>query len=177
MFIEHRPYGSTTAADFFEPTRRISRAQTLPEIALRDCALQTRIALVASWHRCCATAISMMNITTLAVVLTLAGSPVATLTCVGWCVLDSAHANAACHDEMGTSGATGLRQADDTCARLLAVSPFLVEKTELTAPAMATVSEPLGSSISVPGEAQLTLGRDVCAALPHRSTSALVLRL
>ena len=119
----------------------------------------------------------MANITALAVVLALAGSPVATLTSVGWCVPDSAHARATCHDEMGTSGGVGLKEADDTCARLFAVSPFLIEETQLTAPAAATVSGPVASSISALGEAQLTPERDVRAAVPHRPMSSLVLRL
>lgn len=119
----------------------------------------------------------MTNITALAVVLALAGSPVATLTCMHWCVPDTAHANTRCYDEMGTSGGVGLRETDDTCARLLAVWPFLVEETQLTAPAAATVSGPVASSISALGEAQLTPERDVRAAVPHRPISSLVLRL
>lgn len=119
----------------------------------------------------------MTNITALAVVLALAGSPVATLTCVGCCVPEGAHTSATCHDQMGTSGAADLRQADDTCAQLFAVSPFLAEETQLTSPATASVSQPLASSISAPGEAQLTPERDVRAAVIHHPISPLVLRL
>ena len=119
----------------------------------------------------------MTNITTLAVVLALTGSPVATLTCVGWCVPDRAHTSATCHDQMETSAAAGLKQADDTCARLFAVSPFLVEEAQLTGPATATVSESLASSISAAGEARLTTELDVRREVPNGSISPLVLRL
>lgn len=119
----------------------------------------------------------MTNITALAVVLALAGSPVATLTCVGWCVPEGAHTSTTCHDQVGTSGAADLSQADDTCAQLFAGSPFLAEETRLTAPATPSVSQPPASSISAPGEAQLTPERDVRSAAIRRPISPIVLRL
>lgn len=120
----------------------------------------------------------MTNITALAVVAVLAGSPVATLTCVRWCVPGTAHANATCHDEqVGTFGTARVQHAQGTCAQLFGVSPFVIEKTQLTPPATATVSEPLASSISASGAAQLTFERDSRRVGTHGATSPVVLRL
>lgn len=106
--------------------------------------------------------------------LTIAGTPVTTLACVGWCVPDAMPVSASCHHH-GTGAGASVNDADDTCARLLVTSPFLMEELQLTRTAMPA-STPYAFS-SAPGEAQLVFVHDVAHALSHRGASSLVLRL
>jgi hypothetical protein len=117
-----------------------------------------------------------MNYTAAVVLLlTIAGAPVTTLACVGWCVPDAMPVSASCHHH-GTGAGASVMDADDTCARLLAATPFVKEELQLTRTA-TTASIPYALSSAVQGAAQLVSVHDVAPAVLHRSTSSLVLRL
>ncbi len=106
--------------------------------------------------------------------LTIAGAPVTTLACVGWCVPDVMPVSASCHHHGSGAGAS-VKDADDTCARVLATRPFLKEELQLTRTATPT-SIPYAFSFAE-GAAPLVSVHDVAAAIPQRATSSLVLRL
>jgi hypothetical protein len=106
--------------------------------------------------------------------LTIAGAPVTTLACVGWCVPDAMPVSASCHHH-GTGAGASVNDADDTCARLLVTSPFLNEELQLIRTA-APASTPYALS-GAEGEAQVVSVHQVAPAVPHRATSSLVLRL
>jgi hypothetical protein len=111
------------------------------------------------------------------ILLAIAGTPATTLLCVGACAPDGAPASAACHHQMEAATAVGVKDADDTCARLLATSPFVKEDIQLATRAAMPASAPYVSVHSAPGEAQLAPLRDVASAVLHRPVSAVVLRL
>jgi hypothetical protein len=113
----------------------------------------------------------------LVILLTIAGTPATTLACVAWCAPEGAPASAACHHQMEAATAVGVKDADDTCARLLAPSPFVKEETQLLARATVPASTPSASFVLAPREAQLASVRDIVFTGQHRSISALVLRL
>lgn len=113
----------------------------------------------------------------LVLLVTIAGTPVTTLACIGRCVPDAVPASAACHHAMNASVAVGAKDADDSCVRLFASSPFVKEESQLTALAALTASAPPAPLVAAPGEALLASVRDVVIAVPHRSISSLVLRL
>jgi hypothetical protein len=113
----------------------------------------------------------------LVILVTIAGAPVSTLACVAWCAPGGRPASATCHHHMDATATVGANNAADTCARLFAESPYVKEEIQLTARAATPASAPPASSIIAAGEAQPACVRDVVAAVRHRSTPALVLRL
>lgn len=115
----------------------------------------------------------MKHVSAFVLVATIAGTPVNTLACVGWCVPDAMPVSASCHDHQSGAGAS-LHEAASTCADLFIASPFLTEDVQLTRAAMPA-SAPHG--LYAPGEAQLVSVRDVAPPMPPRSTSPLALRL
>ena len=119
----------------------------------------------------------MKHAATLVILVTIGGTPATTLACVAWCAPDGAPASAACHHEMEAATGVGVKDADDTCVRLFATSPFLKEDIQLTARAAMPASAPDGSVHHAAGEAQLASVRDIVFTGQHRSISAPVLRL
>ena len=116
----------------------------------------------------------MKHVGAVALLLTIAGAPVTTLACVGWCVPDAMPVSTSCHHHLSSAGAS-IKDVDDTCARLLVASPFLREDPQPIRTAM-----PAGTPyalLGVPGETPLVSEHDVALLLPHRATSSLVLRL
>jgi hypothetical protein len=113
----------------------------------------------------------------LVILLTIAGTPATTLACVGWCNPSDVPASATCHHQMEAATAVGVKDADDTCARLLATSPFVKEEIQLATCAALPASAPYVSVHSALGEAQLASVREIVFTGQHRSISALVLRL
>jgi hypothetical protein len=111
------------------------------------------------------------------ILLTIAGTPATTLACVAWCAPDGAPPSAACHHQMEAVTGGGVKDADDTCARLLATSPFVKEEIQLLVRATVPGSTPPASFVTAPREAQLASVRDIVFTGQHRSISALVLRL
>jgi hypothetical protein len=108
-----------------------------------------------------------------ALLLTIAGAPVTTLACVGWCVPDAMPVSTSCHHQRSSAGAS-IKDLDDTCARLLVALPFLREDPQPIRPAMQASSP---YALSGAAGAQLVSEHDVALLPPHRSTSSLVLRL
>ena len=119
----------------------------------------------------------MKHAAALVIFLTIAGTPATTLACIAWCAPEGAPASAACHHLMEAATAVGVKDADDTCARLLAPSPFVKEEIQLLVRATVPTSTPSASFVIAPGEAQLASVRDVGSAVLHRPISAPVLRL
>lgn len=117
------------------------------------------------------------NTSTVALVFALLGSPITTLACVARWVPDAARTTASCHEEPGAQGATGVKNANDACARLFVVSPFLIEEPQAVTSVAATVGDPLPSSFCAPGKVQPTIVLDIGTAAPNRSILSLVLRL
>ena len=78
---------------------------------------------------------------------------------------------------MEAATAVGVKDADNTCARLLAISPFVKEEIQLLARATVPASTPPTSFVIAPREAQLASVRDVGSAVLHRPIAARVLRL
>jgi hypothetical protein len=66
-----------------------------------------------------------MSATALALLLTLTGSPVASLACVSWCASPQ---SANCHDAPASATPLTVSEADNACARLFTTSPFLKEE-------------------------------------------------
>lgn len=134
-----------------------------------------RICSHSSWHsRCASTNVAMKHAAAFALLLTIAGTPATTLACVGWCAPDAMPVSVSCHDH-GAGAGGHVKNADDTCATLLAPSPFLLEETQLTRTA-APAGNPYTLS-GAEGEAQRVSVHDVAPAAPHRATSSPVLRL
>jgi hypothetical protein len=106
--------------------------------------------------------------------VTIAAAPVTSVVCIGWCFPAEAPTTTACHH---ASAILGIKDADENCDRVLAISPFIKEEIQLIVQAVLPASPPPGFLVSAPGEALLALGRDVDASVAHRSTFALVLRL
>ena len=71
-----------------------------------------------------------MNATALLMVLTLTGSPLATLTCVSWC--GSPASPVSCHGTSDHALPMSIADADATCAQLLATNPFVRDDVRLT---------------------------------------------
>jgi hypothetical protein len=104
--------------------------------------------------------------------LTIAGTPVTTLACVGWCVPRAVPVSVSCHHQgSGTGGK--VENANDTCATLLATSPFLPEDTQ---PIRTAASTPYALS-RAEGEPPLVSVHNVAPAVPQRAASPLILRL
>jgi hypothetical protein len=103
--------------------------------------------------------------------LAIAGAPVTTLACIGWCAPDGVPVDVTCrHHGSGVAVTTG----NDTCASLLVSYSYLKEEIQLTGaamPATAPYMVPLAA-----GEALLVPVHDIASAIPHHLTS-LVLRL
>ena len=106
--------------------------------------------------------------------LAIAGAPVATLVCIGWCAPGAVPVDVSCHHHRSGAG-VAVTTGNDTCAGLLATSPYLKEETQLTGTAMPA-SAPYAMSFAA-GEAQLVPVHDVASAIPHRAAPLLVLRL
>ena len=106
--------------------------------------------------------------------LTVAGTPVTTLMCVGWCAPDAMPVSASCHHHGSGAGAS-VTDAANTCAQLLTTSPFLREETQLTRTALPASAPYVLSDAR--GEALLVSVHDVAGTFSHRATSPLVLRL
>jgi hypothetical protein len=122
--------------------------------------------------------VTIKHAAVLVILVTVAGTPVSTLVCVRGCYPNAVPASGACHHEMEAASAVGVKDADDTCARLLAVSPFVKEEIQLNARAAVPASAPHVSVHGAPAaEAHLASVRDVVFTGQHRSISALVLRL
>ena len=134
-------------------------------------------ALVAGIHVAPITRVTFKHAAVLVILVTIAGAPMSTLACVAWCAPGGLPASATCHHHIDATATVGGNNAADTCARLFAVSPFVKEELQLTDRAAMPASARPASSVVAAGEAQLAFVRDVVAAVPHRSTSALVLRL
>lgn len=131
-----------------------------------------------AWHPGCASnSVTIKHAAAFVILVTMAGTPVTVLACIGWCAPDAIPASAACHHNMEAAAAACIKDADDSCARLLATAPFVREELQLTAHAGAPASAPQASFVIAPGEAQLASVRDIVSAAPHRSISSLVLRL
>ena len=75
----------------------------------------------------------------------------------------------------GSGAAVAVTTGNDTCAGLLATSPYLKEETQLTGTAMPA-SAPYTMSVAA-GEALLVPVHDVAFAIPHRAAPLLALRL
>jgi hypothetical protein len=116
----------------------------------------------------------MKHVVAALLLVTMAGAPVTTVACVGWCFPTEAQASTACHHAFAM---LGIKSADQNCDRVLAISPFGKEETQLIVQAVLPASAPPGFLMSAPGEARLAFGHDVDAAVVYRSTSPLVLRL
>jgi hypothetical protein len=106
--------------------------------------------------------------------LTMAAAPVTSVACVNWCFPTETPTGTACHH---ASAALAIKSAEENCDSVLAISPFLKEETRMIVQAVLPASGLPGFVTSVPGEALLAFGRDADASVPHRSVTALVLRL
>jgi len=106
--------------------------------------------------------------------LAIAGAPVTTLVCIGWCASGAVPVDVSCHHH-GSGAGVIVTTADDTCASLLATSPVLKEEIQLPGTAIHT-SVTYAVSLAA-GEAPLVSVHDAATATPHRATSSLVLRL
>ena len=111
------------------------------------------------------------------VLATLTATPLTTFLCVSECVPAAVPAGIACHHQHNAASGAAITDSDDTCARLLVSSPFVIEDSQLITRAALPASAPHAFFASARGEAQLTAQRDAVAAVEHRPTSALVLRL
>ena len=116
----------------------------------------------------------MKHAAALVLLLATAGTPVTTLACIGWCGPDAAPLNASCHHH-GSGAGVIVSTADDTCAGLLATSPYLKEEIQLTGTVMPASAPYVLAGAA--GEAQLVSVHEVASVLSHRSASSLVLRL
>ena len=156
---------------FPRPPREFSRR------ALAD-ARSSLMFLLRTWHRHCRrTGVTMKHAAAFVILLTIAGTPVTALACVSSCLPDAVPADAACHHQMQTSAAVGVKDAEDACAQLFGVSPFVKEELRLTARAAVTACAPPAPFTVAPEEARLASARDGVSPVPPRSTSSLVLRL
>jgi hypothetical protein len=115
----------------------------------------------------------MKNAAAFILLLTVGGTPVTTLACVGWCTPDATPVASCPHH--GSGAGASVMDANDTCARLLTASPFLREETQQTRTALPA-SAPYALS-DARGEALLVSVHDVAGAPSHRAASPLVLRL
>lgn len=116
----------------------------------------------------------MKHVAATVLLLAIAGAPVTTLLCIGWCAPGGVPGDVSCHHERSGAGLT-VTTGNDTCAGLLSTSPYLKEEVQLIATAMLA-SAPYAIS-SAAGEAQLVTTPDVVSAIPQRMTSPVVLRL
>ena len=105
--------------------------------------------------------------------LAIAGAPVTTLACIGWCAPETVPIDVSCHHGSGAGLAVTI--GNDTCAGLLANNPYLKEEIQATGTVMSA-SAPYAISFAA-GEAQLVPVHDAAFAIPLRSASSLVLRL
>jgi len=129
----------------------------------------------SGWHsRCASIDVTMKHAAAFILLLTVAGTPVTTLACVGWCAPNALPAGVSCHHHGSGAGAS-VTDADSTCAGLLATIPFLTEDARLTRTAIPA-STPYALSDATE-EAQLAVGHDAASAGPPRAASSLVLRL
>jgi hypothetical protein len=106
--------------------------------------------------------------------VTIAAAPVTGIACVGWCFPAEIQTSSACHH---ASTMFGIKGGEESCDRVLAISPFLREETQLIVQAVLPANTPLSAFMSAAGVALLVYGRDVDAAAARRATSPLVLRL
>lgn len=86
---------------------------------------------VGNWHCCCPYPKRLvMNVTALVLLLTLAGSPMATLACVSsWCSAGPMSPDA-CHEGSALATPLTVADADNRCAGLFATSPFMNEESQ-----------------------------------------------
>jgi hypothetical protein len=68
-----------------------------------------------------------MSTTALLLLLTLTGSPFASLACVSWCASPQS-TYAVCHEAQAPATPLTVSEADNACARLFTTSPFLKEE-------------------------------------------------
>ena len=81
------------------------------------------------WHRCCPFGDGyVMNVTALLLLLTLTGSPIASLSCISWCASPHSTHDAICHEAPAQAADLTISESDNACARLLSTSPFLKEE-------------------------------------------------
>ena len=106
--------------------------------------------------------------------LTVFGSPMTTVACA-WSCLPAAQATSpACQHHLATYS---VKNADASCDRLTAASPYLTEENQRSLQAASPASAPPPFLIGALGEALLASVSDRDVALTHRTTSSLVLRL
>ena len=73
-----------------------------------------------------------MNVTALLFLLTLTGSPIASLGCVSWCASLGSTRYAVCRETSPQATPLTISDADNTCALLFAANPFLKEDGRTT---------------------------------------------
>jgi hypothetical protein len=106
--------------------------------------------------------------------LAIAGAPVTTLVCIGWCAPNAVPVDVSCHHH-GSGAGVAVNTDNDACADLLATSPYLKEETQPTGTVMPA-SAPYAIPVAT-GEALLVPVHDVASAIPYRAAPLLVLRL
>lgn len=128
------------------------------------------------WHRRCPTSgVTIKRAAAVVVLVTMAAAPVTSVVCIGWCFPAEALTTTSCHHASATT--LGIKDADENCDRVLAISPFVKEETQQIAQAVLPANTPLSAFMSAVGVALLAYGRDVDTASSRRATSPLVLRL
>ena len=116
-----------------------------------------------------------MNATALLMVLTLTGSPLATLTCISWC--GSPASPASCHGTSDQALPVSIAEADATCAQLLAANPFVRENVRVKCDS-ARVSTVPALNIARPASADVPSVREARDTPPaFARTMSLVLRI
>ena len=128
------------------------------------------------WHRRCpASGVTIKRAAAVLLLVTMAAAPVTSVLCIGWCFPAEAPTNTACHHASATT--LGIKDADENCDRVLAISPFVKEETQQIIQAVLPANTTLSAFMSAVGVALLAYGRDVDPAAARRATSPLVLRL
>jgi hypothetical protein len=73
-----------------------------------------------------------MNVTTLLLLLTLTGSPIASLGCISWCASPVSTGHAGCRETSPQATSLAISDPDNACPLLFAASPFLTEDGRTT---------------------------------------------
>jgi hypothetical protein len=130
------------------------------------------------WHRCCPFGDGyVMNVTALLLLLTLTGSPIASLGCISWCASPVSTDHAGCRETSPQGTSVAISDADNACALLFATSPFLREDGRTT----PNPSSPMNAvrAFSPPRLEPVRFGdtRNVRESGGGRATRPLVLRI
>ena len=99
------------------------------------------------WHpRCATSGVTIKRAAAVLLLVTTAAAPGTSVVCIGWCFPAEAPTTTACHH---ASEILGIKAADENCDRVLAISPFIKEETQLIVQAVLPASTPPGFSVLV----------------------------